>query len=455
MGFGTWKDFNNAALRMLWNENAEYARQGRSKRVDYRDCVKVLMIHFYNHNKTRFSTAGVSRFHRNLIAYSFLTTSKKIGAMFRNFKVGGKSRQDNNDGLAKRSGLGVTETAMEFLCRHTEQVGKLVIAGEDHRLFLCLDDLTMMFFAMCEGQRELGVPRMPRGCSTRAEMTSRLSKSLTETVQKLEKQEGCPDIKLGRVYPVCLSNDKFHLNLAFPLEGSEATAPVPRPPTQERGQGERTVLETYSLASMTAKINPEPEVPEVVEIDDDEEDDELECTFSLATRTVVGPDRPSTLLTIKVDQPKPMSNFAAALARMHEECQKRTSLDSEDNPRETRRRKSTESGDNTDNEIATGTAILDLNSPHKPTTVVESRYEEYFTIEGQKARFKNTAGTKTNVFDRLGPARAEDDEILAEAMEAEKRAEEELQARIKRLESDRREQERRQWEEEARIREQQ
>ena len=188
---------------------------------------------------------------------------------------------------------------------------------------------------------------------------------------------------------------------------------------------------------------------------EDEEDDEPECNFGLATRTVVARDRPSTPLTIKVDQPKPISNFAAAFARMHDERQKRTSPDSEDNPRETRRRKSTESGDSTDNEIATGTAILDLNSPENPTTVSESRYEEYFTIEGQKAKFKKTAEPRTNVFDRLGPAWAEDDEILAEALEADRRDEEELQAQVKRMENDRREQERKQWEEEARIREQQ
>ena len=77
--------------------------------------------------------------------------------MFRNFKVGGKTRQENNDALAKRSGIGL-ETAMEYLCRHTEKVGGLTIMGEDHRLFMCLDDLTIMFFVMCEGQRELGEP---------------------------------------------------------------------------------------------------------------------------------------------------------------------------------------------------------------------------------------------------------------------------------------------------------
>ena len=126
---------------------------------------------------------------------------------------------------------------------------------------------------------------MPRGYLTLEERDSRLLKSLTETVQKLEKQEGCPDIKLGRVYPVCLSNDMFHLNLAFPLEGPEATAPVPRPPTRERGQVERTSPGSYSLTTMTAEPDPEPEVPEVVEIDDEEEDDEPEFNFGLATRT--------------------------------------------------------------------------------------------------------------------------------------------------------------------------
>ena len=112
MGFGNWKHFNDCALRMLWNENAIYMlRQGRSKWVDYRDCVKVLLVHLYNHNKTQILHGRhVSRFHRNLIAYSFLTTSKKIGAMFRNFKVGGKTWQENNDALAKRSGIGL-ETA--------------------------------------------------------------------------------------------------------------------------------------------------------------------------------------------------------------------------------------------------------------------------------------------------------------------------------------------------------
>ena len=289
---------------------------------------------------------------------------------------------------------------------------------------------------------------MPGGFLTQEEMDSRLGKSLTETVQKLEKQEGCPDIVFGRVYPVCLSNDKFHLNLAFPVEGPEATAPVPWPPTRERGQVERTAPENYSLATMIAEPDPEPEMVEVVEIDEEEEDDEPEFNFGLATRTVVAHDRPSPLLTIKTNNPKPVSNFAAAFARMHDEHRKRTSPDSEDNPRETRRRKSAESGDNTDNEISASTAILDLGSPEKPTTVVErpgkpttvverpekpttvvkSRYEEYFTIEGQRAKFKKVVEPRTNVFDRLGPARMEEDEILAEALEADQRAEEELQA---------------------------
>ena len=181
---------------------------------------------------------------------------------------------------------------MEYLCRHTEKVGGLTIMGEDHRLFMCLDDLTIMFFAMCEGQRELGEPQMPRGFLTPKERDSQLCKSLVETVQKLEKQEGCPDIKLGRVYPVCLSNDMFHLNLAFSLEGPEATAPIPWPPTRERGQVERMSPGSYSLTTMTAEPDPEPEVPEVVEMEDEEEDDEPEFNFGLAARTVIAPDQP-------------------------------------------------------------------------------------------------------------------------------------------------------------------
>ena len=194
---------------------------------------------------------------------------------------------------------------------------------------------------------------------------------------------------------------------------------------------------------------------EVVEVDEEEEDDEPEFNFSLATRTVIAHDQPLPLLTIRTDNPKPVSNFATAFTRMHDEHQKRTSPDSEDNPRETQRRKSAESGDNTDNEISMSTAILDLSSPEKPTTVVKSQYEEYFTIKDQRAKFKKVVEPRTNVFDRLGPARIEEDEILVEVLEANRRAEEELQARIKRMENDRQEQERKQWEEEARIWEQQ
>ena len=181
---------------------------------------------------------------------------------------------------------------------------------------------------------------------------------------------------------------------------------------------ERTAPESYSMATMIAEPDPELEISEVAEVDEEEEDDEPEFTFSLATRTIIARDWPSPLLTIKTDNPQPVSNFAAAFTRMHEEHRKRTSPDSEDNPQETRRRKSAESGDNTDNEILAGTAILDLSSPEKPKTVVESQYEEYFTTEGQRAKFKKVVKPRTNVFDRLGLAQIEEDEILAEALEA-------------------------------------
>ena len=135
---------------------------------------------------------------------------------------------------------------------------------------------------------------------------------------------------------------------------------------------ERTAPESYSMATMIAEPDLELEISEVVEVDEEEEDDEPEFNFGLATRTIIAWDRPSPLLTIRTDEPKPISNFAAAFTRMHEEHRKRTSPDSEDNPQETQRRKSTESGDSTDNEILVGTAILDLSSPEKPTIVVKS-----------------------------------------------------------------------------------
>ena len=144
MGFGDWKHFNNCALRMVENENAYYIREDRTKRVTYKDCVKVLLKHLYYHNKMQFTAAGVSRFHRNLLAYSFLTTSQKIGAMFRNFNVCGKTHQEENEALAKWGGYKL-ETAMEYLCRHYEEVDDLKIMAEDHPLFMCLDDLTKMY----------------------------------------------------------------------------------------------------------------------------------------------------------------------------------------------------------------------------------------------------------------------------------------------------------------------
>ena len=140
---------------MMENENLYHACEGQTKRVTYKDCVKVLLIHLYHHNKMQFTPADTSRFHQNLLSYSYLTTCHKIGSMFQHFSVCGKARQEENDALAKWGSYQL-KSAMEYLCRHYQVVDKVKIVVEGHPLFMCLDDLTKMFYAMCENHRELG-----------------------------------------------------------------------------------------------------------------------------------------------------------------------------------------------------------------------------------------------------------------------------------------------------------
>ena len=75
---------------------------------------------------------------------------------------------------------------------------------------------------------------------------------------------------------------------------------------------------------------------------------------------------------------------------MHDEYRKHTSPDLEDPPRETRRRKSTESKDSTDNEISVGTATLELGSPELAGGH-QTYYEQYFTVEGRKLMAEQAA----------------------------------------------------------------
>ena len=286
-------------------------------------------------------------------------------------------------------------------------------------------------------------------------LADRMKKNLTEAVQILEKYEGCLDRVFGRVYPVCLADDKFHLNCAFTLDGPAAMAAIPQPPRRDRNPSE-----TVTLGGLqTFQLEPNPELEE-------DDDDKPEVTFGLGHQIVVPKGRPSPPAT--TSGPQPVNNFAIACTQMHEEYRKRSSPDSEDPPRETRRRKSTESGDSTDNEILVNTAILDLGSPETKATP-QSRYEEYFTVEGRKLMadknvtvktgtveyLRTGAQPKTSVYERLGLAVSDEQQITEEALEAERRAARELQLRVKKMEDDRREQERQQWEDEKWAREEQ
>ena len=102
---------------------------------------------------------------------------------------------------------------------------------------------------------------------------------------------------------------------------------------------------------------------------------------------------------------------------------------------------------------------MELESPTKKGG---SRYEEYFTIEGKRKvtqlasaveYSKMGARPKTNVQDCLGPAVNDEHMLVDQVLEAEQRAERELQICLRQREEDLREQEHRQWEDEARKRE--
>ena len=67
-----------------------------------------------------------------------------------------------NEELAKQAGFGL-QNAMQYLLRHSEQLpdGKDELKGENHFLFMCRSDLTMMFHAVADNYRQLGESRTP------------------------------------------------------------------------------------------------------------------------------------------------------------------------------------------------------------------------------------------------------------------------------------------------------
>ena len=248
-------------------------------------------------------------------------------------------------------------------------------------------------------------------------------------VQILQHQGSCLDKKFGQVYPVCLAKEMDLLNFTFPLVGPEATAPISQPLRWEWGlqvpaaptQSQRTVFLGEAKPPATTTVSKMPQA------------------------------HSSTPL------PSGMSNFTMAFAQLREDYQKvhkRPNTSLEQSPQQTRRRKSTESGDNTDSEISKEMEMLEITSPRKtgPT-----RYDQYLAEGGrqlivripipedyaatglpQPEGYANGTIPKCPICEHLGPEVVEDMEVTKleqgdiadEAYLARQAHEEELFARM-------------------------
>ena len=146
----------------MGNYNATSAAKGDSKHLAYRDCVQIQWVLMYQYNLVWLTTSGTSLYHCNLLAYSFLRACQEVGSLFRHFDVRGKERLPVNEELAKRASFGL-QNAMQYLLRHSQRLpdGRGELKGENHCLFMCRSDLTMMFHAVADNFRKLGGPRVP------------------------------------------------------------------------------------------------------------------------------------------------------------------------------------------------------------------------------------------------------------------------------------------------------
>ena len=146
----------------MGNYNAASAAKGDSKCLAYWDCVRIQLVLMYQYNLVRLTTSGTNLYHCNLQAYSFLRACQEIGSLFRHFDVCGKERLPVNEELAKWANFGL-QNAMQYLLRHSERLpdGRGELKGENHFLFMCRSDLTMMFHAVADNFRGLGDPWVP------------------------------------------------------------------------------------------------------------------------------------------------------------------------------------------------------------------------------------------------------------------------------------------------------
>ena len=323
----------------------------------YRDFVRIQLVLMYQYNVAWLTTSGTSLYHCNLLAYSFFRVCQDIGALFCHFDVCGKECLPVNEELAKRASFRL-QNAMQYLLRHSERLpdGKGKLKAKNHYLFMCRSDLTMMFHVVANNYRELVERRALGRNLSLAKLENRMAQNLQEMIQILQYQVSCLDKKFGCVYPVCMAEEMELLNYTFPLTGPEVMTPVPWPLKWEHG-----------LQVSGAPANP----PRIV---------------------LLGEAKPPAVMTVgkeaKAHSDPPLAtvgnNFALAFTCLKEDSQKiqnkRPNTSPEQSPQQTKRKRSTESGDSTDSEISKETEMLQITSPRKsgPTC-----YEQYLA-EGDR-----------------------------------------------------------------------
>ena len=177
---------------MIANFNATSAAKGDSKRLAYWDCVWIQLVLMYQYNLARLTAGDTSLYHQNFLAYSFLRDCQDIGGLFLHFDVCGKEHLLVNEELAKWAGFGLQNT-MQYLLRHCEWLpnGKGELKGKNHFLFMCRNDLTVMFHAVADNYRELGEPQVPGWNLPLAKQENWMVQNLWEMVQILQHQGSC------------------------------------------------------------------------------------------------------------------------------------------------------------------------------------------------------------------------------------------------------------------------
>ena len=211
--YGEYKDFNDCALRLVKNYNEQEVapvggQQTATKRMQYRDAVKILTVYAYHSAVKFFAPHGVHKQHLTALGLSFLEAAHFFGGEFRDVCFTGpkKPRRRHDRNLVRTDGEG-RQTALEELLATTEG-----IAG---RFYMDVDVLPTVYQYMMDQLRFMG--EFPRGKHTSTKAWNKAyEKAVDETVEKIGQQLFCQKKILGWPYPACL-RPAGYLDYAFPL----------------------------------------------------------------------------------------------------------------------------------------------------------------------------------------------------------------------------------------------